>query len=287
MRVPRDDEPMGPDSFGGTDEESHYAAQTRVRPSQSTGGENPRTMRDQVVPAPARGASQDQGEGQAHPAPPHSDEGGHFCAKCPPSATYAKCPHGLRPYPEGGTMREAWERSTRDAAIDALRSRLAVLADEAERLRADLCTVSADLIAERDRLRAALAEAEAKNRLCAVSPAVARDFIAAASASLGADLADQTLDDVLRTMRAWMLPHLFPRFTGLIREMRRAREIHPGNAHLLAALTEEVGEVARAFLEGDHEHAKKEAIQVACVAMRIAIEGDGDFEPGPVVQEKP
>jgi hypothetical protein len=50
----------------------------------------------------------------------------------------------------------------------------------------------------------------------------------------------------------------------LAEEIVRAREKFPRNGHMLAALMEEVGE---------------EAIQVACVALRIAEEGDADF-PG-------
>lgn len=61
-------------------------------------------------------------------------------------------------------------------------------------------------------------------------------------------------------------------------EIARAREKFPNNKHLLAALTEEVGELNKAYLEGDFEHAKTEAIQVACVALRILEEGDSDFQ---------
>lgn len=60
-------------------------------------------------------------------------------------------------------------------------------------------------------------------------------------------------------------------------ELARARFKHPGNAHLLAALTEEVGELANALLEKRPRSVTTEAIQVACVAIRIIEEGDGDF----------
>lgn len=61
-------------------------------------------------------------------------------------------------------------------------------------------------------------------------------------------------------------------------EVARARAKFPRNAHLLAALTEEVGELAAAMLEGlSLEEIQKEAIQVACVACRIVEEGDADF----------
>lgn len=58
-----------------------------------------------------------------------------------------------------------------------------------------------------------------------------------------------------------------------------ARRKFPNNAHMLAALTEEVGELARALLEGEGKaRIRAEAIQVACVALRIATEGDADFQ---------
>ena len=62
-------------------------------------------------------------------------------------------------------------------------------------------------------------------------------------------------------------------------EVIRARMKHPGNKHLLGALTEEVGELAQALLDdlGPHE-VYAEATQVACVAIRIMEEGDGDYE---------
>lgn len=65
---------------------------------------------------------------------------------------------------------------------------------------------------------------------------------------------------------------------ALVKEMKRARRKFPGNALLVVALAEEVGELARELLQnGNTAHARKEAIQVACVAMRIATEGDATF----------
>jgi NTP pyrophosphatase (non-canonical NTP hydrolase) len=61
-------------------------------------------------------------------------------------------------------------------------------------------------------------------------------------------------------------------------EVMRARTKFPGNAKLLAALTEEVGELAKAMLQRrPKDEIEKEAIQVACVAVRILEEGDSDF----------
>lgn len=62
-------------------------------------------------------------------------------------------------------------------------------------------------------------------------------------------------------------------------EVERARAKFPSNKHLLAVLTEEVGELAQAMLQHkDWREIQKEAMQVACVAIRIMEEGDSDFE---------
>jgi len=61
-------------------------------------------------------------------------------------------------------------------------------------------------------------------------------------------------------------------------EVCRARTKFPGNAHLMTALMEEVGELAKAFLDGrPMDEIQMEAIQIACVAIRICEEGDDDF----------
>jgi hypothetical protein len=60
----------------------------------------------------------------------------------------------------------------------------------------------------------------------------------------------------------------------LMAEITRARTKFPGNRFLLAALVEEVGELAEAMATGTKEEVYKEALQCACVAIRIAEEGD-------------
>lgn len=63
-------------------------------------------------------------------------------------------------------------------------------------------------------------------------------------------------------------------------EVRRAREKFPNNDHMMAALMEEVGELSKAFLENEgNDRVRAEAMQVACVAIRIMEEGDADY-PG-------
>lgn len=61
-------------------------------------------------------------------------------------------------------------------------------------------------------------------------------------------------------------------------EVCRARTKFPDNRHLLAALAEEVGELAKDLLErGNGPGSRAEAMQVACVAVRIMVEGDSDY----------
>jgi hypothetical protein len=57
-------------------------------------------------------------------------------------------------------------------------------------------------------------------------------------------------------------------------EVQRGRVKFPGNRFMLAALAEEIGELAEAMVKGDAEGIHREAIQVAAVALRIAEEGD-------------
>lgn len=58
----------------------------------------------------------------------------------------------------------------------------------------------------------------------------------------------------------------------LVEEVNRARDKFPGTELMLAALMEEVGELANAIIEG--KDWETEALHVACVAMRIRTEGD-------------
>src|SRR5690606_12717925 len=61
-------------------------------------------------------------------------------------------------------------------------------------------------------------------------------------------------------------------------EASQARTLFPGPDAMLYALTEEVGELARALLSEPAERVRKEALQVAAVALRIACEGDASAD---------
>lgn len=60
-------------------------------------------------------------------------------------------------------------------------------------------------------------------------------------------------------------------------ELEHARAKFPYSTHLSVALMEEVGEMSHDILEGNWELARREAAQVAAVAIRIIEEGDADF----------
>ncbi len=57
-------------------------------------------------------------------------------------------------------------------------------------------------------------------------------------------------------------------------EVMRARDKFPGTRFLLAALVEEVGELAEAVASKNPDEIKKEAVQVCAVAVRLIEEGD-------------
>lgn len=68
-------------------------------------------------------------------------------------------------------------------------------------------------------------------------------------------------------------------------ELARARGKFPSNRHMMNALTEEVGELAKALIQLNFEPNKKvtqrnvydEAVQVAVMAIRVATEGDNSL----------
>jgi len=61
-------------------------------------------------------------------------------------------------------------------------------------------------------------------------------------------------------------------------EIERGRSKFPKNDLMLPALLEEIGELAEAVKNENKEEAAKEALQVACIAVRIAEEGDTTFD---------
>ena len=76
-------------------------------------------------------------------------------------------------------------------------------------------------------------------------------------------------------------------------ELKAAREAFPGQTHMLCAMVEEVGELAKALMEHDRQQGTsvqevlREAVQVAAMAIRVAVEGDDNFlYEFPVVEDE-
>lgn len=62
-------------------------------------------------------------------------------------------------------------------------------------------------------------------------------------------------------------------------ELGRARAKFPGDNVTLAALMEEVGELAKATFEEPRDRVRAEAVQVAVMACRMVLDGDNTYEP--------
>jgi NTP pyrophosphatase (non-canonical NTP hydrolase) len=63
----------------------------------------------------------------------------------------------------------------------------------------------------------------------------------------------------------------------IVEELDRARLSFPAATKTMCALTEEVGELAKALLDEDNGRVYEEAIQVAVMAIRVATEGDASL----------
>ena len=75
-------------------------------------------------------------------------------------------------------------------------------------------------------------------------------------------------------------------------ELGAARSKFPDNLHQLVALGEEFGELCQAMMEHDRDGSQtvamvlREAVQTACMAIRVATEGDDNFKyVFPVIEE--
>ena len=64
----------------------------------------------------------------------------------------------------------------------------------------------------------------------------------------------------------------------LLDEVAFARGKYPSNTVLFAALVEEVGEVAKALQDETRDRLVAELVQVAAMALRLAVEGDPAYE---------
>ena len=60
----------------------------------------------------------------------------------------------------------------------------------------------------------------------------------------------------------------------ILAELARARRKFPGDNVTMLALMEEVGELAKATFEEPRANVRKEAVQVAVMAIRVILDGD-------------
>jgi NTP pyrophosphatase (non-canonical NTP hydrolase) len=77
------------------------------------------------------------------------------------------------------------------------------------------------------------------------------------------------------------LPKLTPedRVLGeILAELERARAKFPGDNVTTLALVEEVGELAKATFSESRAAVRKEAVQVAVMAMRVILDGDATLD---------
>ena len=57
-------------------------------------------------------------------------------------------------------------------------------------------------------------------------------------------------------------------------EVRRARAKFPGRRLMTLALSEEYGELCKAMLDEPAERVRREAVQTACMCIRVVLDGD-------------
>lgn len=77
-------------------------------------------------------------------------------------------------------------------------------------------------------------------------------------------------------------------FLGDVAEgLRRARSLFPGDKVMTIALLEEAGELAKALLNEGPAAVWREAVQVAVMAARVAIDGDGSIDGWRTLQGLP
>ncbi len=86
---------------------------------------------------------------------------------------------------------------------------------------------------------------------------------------------ESALDDLMSAVPGKAEAELL---TQIVRELDRARTKFPGDNVTTLALVEEVGELAQATFEKSRAEVRKEAIQVACMAMRVILDGDATLD---------
>ncbi len=80
----------------------------------------------------------------------------------------------------------------------------------------------------------------------------------------------------------WKVMGIDPSIAALVgeiaRELARARAKFPGDNVTMLALMKEVGELSKATFEESRARVRKEAVQVAVMAMRVVLDGDATLD---------
>lgn len=109
-----------------------------------------------------------------------------------------------------------------------------------------------------------------------------KEFLAARGVEKVSQLPIDAIDDLREILEAWKAEDKVGTTQTVLAEIEseltRAREKFPGKNVTFAALGEEFGELATALFEEPRANVRKEAIQVAVMAMRIILDGDHTFD---------
>lgn len=95
---------------------------------------------------------------------------------------------------------------------------------------------------------------------------------------LPSPLAFKTADRILTSPAAEPVADEEQLAYEILAELRRARAKFPGDNVTTLALMEEVGELAKATFEESRTRVRKEAVQVATMAMRVVLDGDQSLD---------
>lgn len=80
------------------------------------------------------------------------------------------------------------------------------------------------------------------------------------------------------TLPGFVEPATLNLITEIVAELERARTKFPGDNVTTLAMVEEVGELAKATFSQPRAAVREEAVQVAVMAIRVALDGDATLD---------
>lgn len=92
------------------------------------------------------------------------------------------------------------------------------------------------------------------------------------------ETAGKACDDIVEMLDMFIITEAEIVTNEILDELARARIKFPGDNVTMLALMEEVGELAKATFEEPRAAVRKEAIQVAVMAMRVVLDGDATLD---------